>query len=407
MKRLLTRAGLLLAGVVLGWWLRDLVPENSQLLPRDPDSSSETRLVRTSHAKPSAAWDTSDSQSLPLPEQTETTGVVRFGQLLRQREFDQAVEYYEHALLIDDGSGTLLKSTLEEYLTASLHECDDGVFVDLVDRWLGTYYEDIPVLLLLAENQRFCNSPEEAARTLQIASTYAVQPGSQDSVTAAVTSLITATDKSLSQQKSWIDLLGFYEFLQAIDLATNGSQLRRASLYHLVGELERSQELLLKLRENDDRLDSQWTAALELQWTKSVQQSSPDDPPMNAIPLTRRGDHFLVAANINEVSQVILMIDTGASITTLSSDSFARIDGAGLGYQGSRLFNTPNGRTQGEVYQTESIAIGNTRLSAVEIAVLDYEPSAGVDGLLGMNILRNYRFQIDQDKDTLYLRPRR
>ena len=63
--------------------------------------------------------------------------------------------------------------------------------------------------------------------------------------------------------------------------------------------------------------------------------------------------------------------------------------------------------TRGEVYQAESIALGNTRLSAVEIAVLDYESPAGVDGLLGMNVLRNYRFQIDQDENVLYLRPRR
>lgn len=363
-------------------------------------------MVLPSRAKVSAAWPARDSESLPVPEQTGPSGVALFSQLLRQREFGRAVAYYEHAVQVGDGSATLLKSTLEEYLTASLHECDDGVFVDLVDRWLGTYYEDIPVLLLLAENQRFCSSPEEAARTLQIASTYAVQPGSQESVSAAVTSLVTATDKSLSQQQRWIELLGFYEFLHAIDLATNASQLRRASLYQLVGESGRSQELLLELRESDDRLDSRWTAALELQWSKIVQLPSTDDPPLQVIPLTRRGDHFLVAANINEVSQVILVIDTGASVTTLSSDSFARIDGAGLGYRGSRLFNTPNGMAQGEVYQTKSVALGNTRLSAVEIAVLDYEPSAGVDGLLGMNILRNYHFQIDQDESVLYLRPR-
>jgi clan AA aspartic protease (TIGR02281 family) len=163
----------------------------------------------------------------------------------------------------------------------------------------------------------------------------------------------------------------------------------------------------LELRENDDRLNSEWTAALDLHWTKSTQQSRADDPPTHAIPLTRRGDHFLVAAYINEVSQVILMIDTGASVTTLSSSSFAQIDGTRLGYRGSQLFNTANGMTQGEVYQTESITLGNTRLSTVDIAVLDYESPTGVDGLLGMNILRNYRFQIDQDRNVLYLHPRR
>jgi hypothetical protein len=36
----------------------------------------------------------------------------------------------------------------------------------------------------------------------------------------------------------------------------------------------------------------------------------------------------------------------------------------------------------------------------------DFEPSDGLDGLLGMNVLRNYRFEIDQDKEFLYLSPR-
>ena len=40
------------------------------------------------------------------------------------------------------------------------------------------------------------------------------------------------------------------------------------------------------------------------------------------------------------------------------------------------------------------------------IAVLDFESGNGVDGLLGMNVLRNYRFEIDQDRDLLRMSPR-
>ena len=395
------------AGVLIGWWLRDVAPGKSLLPPQVPVSSSYTRADISSRAKPPATSDTTDIDSLPVLESTKLPEVARFGQLLVQTEFQQAIAYYENALKIDDGYEALLKPRLEAYLRASLHQCADGAFVDLVDLWLDNYYADIAVLLLLAENQRLCSSPEDAARTLQIASTYAIQPGPRESVTAAVARLISATDKNLSKQQSWIELLGFYEFLQAIDLATNTSQLRRASLYQLMGESQRSQELLLALKESDDKLDSEWTAALDLQWSNTTQPSSTDDPPMHAIPLTRRGDHFLVAMSINDVSQVTLLIDTGASVTTLSKESFAQIDSAGLRYRGSRLFNTPNGMTQGEVYQTASITLGNTRMSALEIAVLDYDSSDGVDGLLGMNVLRNYHFEIDQDKDFLYLRSRR
>jgi predicted aspartyl protease len=100
------------------------------------------------------------------------------------------------------------------------------------------------------------------------------------------------------------------------------------------------------------------------------------------------------------------MLDTGASVTILSRASFEQIDSGGFRYRGSRLFNTANGVTQGDVYRISSITLGNSRLGGVEIAVLDYESATGVDGLLGMNVLRNYRFEIDQDQDVLYLHAR-
>jgi clan AA aspartic protease (TIGR02281 family) len=407
MKRFITSASLLLVGVMTGWWLRDMAAPISVLPLPVLVSSSDVPVVTIDRTPRPTGPHTTFRKLLPVQETKSRPGAEHFSQLLSQRSFAQAIAYYEDALDIDEGYQSLLKPRLEEYLQSNLQQCADGAFVDLVGLWLETYYEDISVLLLLAQNQHICSSPEEAARTLQIASTYAIMREAQERVSVAVTRLIAATDKSLSQQQSWIELLGFYEFLQVIDLATRDSQLRRAALYQRVGELQRSQELLLQLRESDDGFDSEWTAVLDHQWRDSVGQSSSDDPPMQAIPLIRRGDHFLVATSINDVDQVVLMIDTGASVTTLTSESFAQMDGAGLGYRGSRLFNTPNGMTQGDVYQTASITLGDTRASGLEIAVLDYASSDGIDGLLGMNVLRNFHFEIDQDKNLLYLRPRR
>lgn len=406
MRRLLTAASLLLAGVATGWWLRALAPE---VLPHAPQVSAPSpyQAADTISAHyPPAAPGISDADASQAPAPTKPPETAIFRQLLEHREYQQALLYYEDALAVDDDYQPLLKPALEDHLGANLRRCKDGAFVELADIWLDTYYEDIPVLLLLAENQRMCSSPEEAARTLQIASTYALRPGLQESVGAALGRLITATDNSLSQQQRWIELLGFYEFLKTIDLATRSSELRRAALYQLIGEHQRSQSLLSALRESDNGLDPEWTATLDLQWDNSVQGSSADQAPTQALPLTRRGDHFLVTLAINDNSQATLMIDTGASLTTLSRASFELMDSRELDYLGSRLFNTGNGVTPGAVYQTASVTLGTTRINAPEIAVLDFESPAGVDGLLGMNVLRNFHFEIDQDAGVLYLRAR-
>ncbi|CAA0111321.1 Uncharacterised protein [Halioglobus japonicus] len=407
MKKLLLYPSLLLIGTVFGWWLRDASPGLESHLQASASAASVTPSTSPSHTQLATAKPAARPPASPVPEASNTPDTARFEQLLHEQEFEQAIAYYENALRIDDAYQGLWRPRLEAYLRAAHHRCADGAFVELVDLWLDTYYADIPVLLLLAENQRLCSSPEEAARTLQIARTYAIQPGSQNSVTTAVAQLIAATDESLSQQKSWIALLGFFEFLQAIDLSTLDSELRRATLYQLVGEHQRSQDLLLALRERDDGRDANWTAALDLQWRKNATQASADDLPVQAIPLLRKGDHFLVSALINDVSPVLLMIDTGASVTTLARSSFTQIGNAEFGYRGQRLFNTANGIAQGDVYQATSIMLGATRLALPDIAILDYDANGDIDGLLGMNVLRNYRFEIDQDQNLLYLHPRR
>ena len=406
MKGPVISASLLLVGLVMGWWLRDSAVETGPLDTEPPATPTSTQPAIPPDSAINALVTAGDSEPLLVTAPANNFDIAHFEQLLDQREFELAVAYYEDVAELHEGFEAKLKPRLEQYLRAHLQDCADNAFVDLVQLWLETYYEDIPVLLLLAENQRFCGSAEEAARTLLMADTYALAPGQKASVAAAVTRLVEATDDSLSREQRWIELLNFYEFLQIIDLAGNHSRLRLASLYLSMGELERSRDLLRELRRTDDGLNSDWTAAIDRQWDMTGRGISTDDPQIPAIPLSRRGDHFLLAASINEVNQVILMIDTGASVTTLSRDSFTRIDRTDLGYRGTRLFNTANGRTRGDVYLASSLSLGDNRISAVEIAVLDYDSTPGVDGVLGMNVLRNFRFEIDQDKEILYLRPR-
>ena len=135
-------------------------------------------------------------------------------------------------------------------------------------------------------------------------------------------------------------------------------------------------------------------------------QTQPDMLAGDAVPLIRRGDHYLIETAFNDTEKVVLMIDTGASITSLSRTSFAGLSGDQFELRGARMFNTANGVARGEVYRVGSISLGQALVEDVDVAILDYESPDGVDGLLGMNVLRNYRFEIDQDEALLYLRPR-
>lgn len=401
-------ACLILVGVLLGWWLHDLTPGSSPIEAPVSAVATQVKVTKPSYENTVGISESDNSRTATTytPDIATKAYVRRFGELLAHRQFEQAIAYYEQALLLDDSHQSVFKPALVAYLKACMQQCADGTFVDLVDLWLATYYQDIPVLLLLAEHQRLQGSPEEAATTLQIAATYALQVDQRESVVAAVQHLVGATDEYLSQQQAWIELLGFYEYLDTIDLGSHKYMLRQASLYQILGEPVRSRELLLELQADDDKLNTQWTTTLARLLAQDMPAATTIDLPVNAIAVIRRGDHFLVNTSLNGIDQVILMIDTGASITTLSRASFAALASRDYVSRGSRVFNTANGRTRGHVYRAASLTLGETRISDVDVAVIDYQPSTGVDGLLGMNVLRNFRFEIDQDKALLHLRPR-
>jgi clan AA aspartic protease (TIGR02281 family) len=404
MMRLAKSLCLLLGGTVLGWWLHDVTSTGSlQQISATPSTAPLVKPAPGSLPNSSSPLESDASQ---VTASSALPNVARFRQLLMQQQFEEALAYYERALSLDDAFRGQLKPVLEQYLKSCLEQCVEGVFVEVVNLWLATYYEDIPVLLMLAEHQRLQGQPEEAASTLQLVATYAWQTEHQGDVNAAVQRLVMATDETLSRQENWVELLGFYEYLETIDLGTREFLLREAILYRVLGEAQRSRELLLELRERDNQLNSEWTAALEQQLSLISPQSAAGDRPGHAVAVTGHGDHFLVEATLNRRARVKLLIDTGASLTTLSQASFNDLPKSNFKYRGSRMFNTANGLTRGDVYRVASIRLGDIQLDDIDIAVLDYASAPGVDGLLGMNVLRYYRFEIDQDDSLLHLHPR-
>lgn len=403
MKKLAQSVCLFVAGIISGWWLHDAGEETF---------ASNSITEASINQRPAAAVNAFNVPGTIEPNVIHPTAsntapsADHFYQLLTQREFDAALAYYEQALLVDEAYEQQLRPALETYLRRCLEHCSHETIINLVNLWLGAYYQDIPVMLFLADSQRLQGLSEEAANTLQIAATYALKDGDQEDVRDAIRRLVAFTDDALSSQQRWVELLGFYEFLDTIDLATPFFSLRQAQLYQLVDEPKRSQQLLLALRDADDGLNRQWTSALDQQLASVTLKQLADQLPSYAVPVTPHSDHFLVASSINADDQLNLMIDTGASITTLARESFERIDQSGFEYRGSRLFSTANGLTQGEVYRVESISLGEARVENLDIAVLDYQSTEGVDGLLGMNVLRHFRFEIDQDEALLILRAR-
>ncbi|KZN63182.1 hypothetical protein N473_17280 [Pseudoalteromonas luteoviolacea CPMOR-1] len=153
-------------------------------------------------------------------------------------------------------------------------------------------------------------------------------------------------------------------------------------------------ELLLS-QLSDQQRQHQAIAPLKKALDNTAQQ-------VERIPLVRQGEHYVLKAKIAG-QDMALMIDTGASVTALTAAQFEQL-AYDVSYINSRRVSTANGITEVPFYQSTGIQIGTKQRTPFEFGVMEqahYGP-----GLLGMNFLRHFDFEIDQQKAELILKPR-
>ncbi len=143
-----------------------------------------------------------------------------------------------------------------------------------------------------------------------------------------------------------------------------------------------------------------------LKFKESIVEPAPvPDNIESGTPLVKSGAHYLVNAKLGEHFQVSLMIDTGASTSVITQSTFDALPNyIRPEFVGKYNINTANGQVLASVYQFSSLSIGENYVDDIAIVVLPLG-DFGADGLLGMNFLRSFRFEIDQVNDQLILAP--
>lgn len=127
-----------------------------------------------------------------------------------------------------------------------------------------------------------------------------------------------------------------------------------------------------------------------------------------AIPLQARGRHYVVTGRLDRRATVSLMIDTGASLSALSEERFNEIRrNVDAEFIRRARVNTAGGLIEASVYRLAEFAIGEYRVENIEFLVLELANQDGNDGLLGMNFLSSFKFNIDQQNQLLVLEHQR
>lgn len=146
----------------------------------------------------------------------------------------------------------------------------------------------------------------------------------------------------------------------------------------------------------DPHLEPQLAPRLERETTRR------DVPGTVVVALARRADGVVSAGvTVNGLPREFI-VDTGASITAISS-SLAR--DLGLALDGPRVeVRTANGRTSAVRARLVSLDLGTLRLRNVPTLVID--GLDGYAGLLGLDILARFDVDIDAARSELRLHPR-
>lgn len=400
---------LLISAFFLGWLANDF----SSLSQKDPQpplfdsGSTESHSSLVKKPKPSIL-----PPSQPIHKQ-QLFHKRYFSYLLNDHAYQEAIDFLkdkesEEATTENTHQLSQLRAISLQHLEVALQKNTDSnpQLALIFDHYLNQQYDDIEMLVLLARYHQKQNYIEESLQTIQLALTYAHQKTQQKIIQSALDQLVKVTEQALNENNDTIALLNFFELLDNLSLSKAKYQFRQAELYAQLDDFESARFLLTQLINNAE-FSTQAKKQLALIEDKIALPHSETEENSAELPLIAKGNHYQLTITAKDSVSLALIIDTGASMTTLSKESFESLESQ-LRFTelGSHLFHTAGGVSRGSVYRLDSINIGEHMLENINIAVLDFKQAKGTDGLLGMNILKHFRFEIDQDKNLLRLHKR-
>ena len=381
----------------IGYWLGN--SNSQQVLTTDVTIKPETSL--TNHA-PTPSILVSDPkkviQQTASPKNRSKTLTDRFRQDLENRDYLSAMSSLADTQVTSPPTTSTLKALYIEHIQQLLAQpqSNNERINNAIETYLSDFYDDTEVLLLLAKQHAYMNNFYDMLNTIQLSASYAYTNEQRKIIEAAYSAFILYTDKRLSEQKQWQALIDVYLHSENTGLLQEQDILRLVELHMKQGDtylaLDYAEELAGK---------AQWETQLatllpEPQTEKQVTNRT-------SISLQKIADQFVITTQLSG-NDTNLLIDTGASVTTVSKEYFKSIQRRSrFSYQQKQTFLTANGETTGEIYTVDTFQIGEHRLNDIEIAVIDFPTSQHSSGLLGMNVLRNFKFEIDQVNASLTL----
>jgi hypothetical protein len=146
-------------------------------------------------------------------------------------------------------------------------------------------------------------------------------------------------------------------------------------------------------------------AAPPAQPSAPASQPAPARPSPSAQIRFTPGQPIVVSARINDLGTVRLMLDTGASVTTINP---AALSGLGISYRDAQraVIRGVTGDANTLAVRVQSIEVAGLRHGPMIVLSHDSNLGLGTDGLLGRDFLDNFVVNIDNSAGVVTLAPK-
>ena len=380
----------LAAGLLLGWFTHE-------------QFDTETVTPHTYTSPPITVPSTIDAPLLKI-RQTAEIPVDTITKLLGRKEYLETIEHYESLQTSSNSRAVqFARARILSHVESLISSQNFVDAVKLLQGFLAASYRDSDASLLLAEayfeQKDYLTAIEQLYETRGIA----FRPQMLTLINQRIRQVVHELSQQYQKNNDNIGLLNLYQNLSQKEPDYAKWFIDLANTQLTLGDLDSAQYSLTLVKADPDvgfqaqemltKLEQ--SALLHVSDNSITQATGIED-----IPLTRKGHNFLVEADAGNAYRLQLLIDTGASMTIVTPDVMQL---PGLRYHDtgrSRVFNTANGAVRAPIYFLESLTVGNVVLEQLEVGVLELK---GIDGLLGMNFLKHFRFFIDQHALVLRL----
>lgn len=351
------------------------------------------------------------SQSEPL-ENEQNAPFQQINQLIDNKQYYEAVEYYNSLFdRLDNDDITKIENLFLQHARTLIANESGYLAEKLLLDFINYHNESPQFLFLLAEIYLEQNNLNETLKVLIRARNSEAELNQQQLIELRIAQVASLYSKKLATTLQHERIIELYDELYNNYPSNNTFVLELAMAYLEYGQPEMALPYLQQLL-SDQQYSEVAQNAIEQIYADHQQQEHPpventtgqqDIEFDTAIAMQPYGDQFLIETRLNGRSTTLLL-DTGASITSLTPDALKKAKAEPMG-KFIRL-NTANGEAQSQLYRISSFKINNIEIKDIVVAEVNMGSSSTMQGLLGTDFLRHFHYSINNQNNTLYLNNR-